>query len=297
MQSAAEQDRQTTLGSRLRDASRVLGSRLEAELLMAMVLDKPRPWLIAHADQAVGVLAQRRFDWLVEKRLEGRPMAQLTGSREFYGREFTVTPDVLIPRPETEHLVEFALSLDLTEPARVADIGTGSGAVALTLAAERPGWTVVATDISAAALAVAAANRDRLALPTVELLHGDMYEPIAGRRFSLIVSNPPYIAHGDPHLDEGDLRFEPRVALTPGADSLGILRRLIEHAPAVLRRDGWLALEHGHDQASAVPEMLLASGFGQVHSIRDLAGIERVTAGRLEHPATRPDERQSSPGP
>jgi len=265
----------------LRNAGRALGSRLEAELLLAMALNRPRAWLLAHGDEPLATLPAERFDWLLERRLQGRPLAQLTGSREFYAREFTVSPDVLIPRPETEHLVEFALTLDLAENSSVVDIGTGSGAVALTLAAERPGWSVIGTDISREALAVATTNRDRLGLHSVELVHGDLYQPVAGRRFKLIVSNPPYVADGDPHLNQGDLRFEPRLALTPGTDGLSVIRMLIEQAPTVLADGGWLGLEHGHDQASAVRELLQSNGYGQVRSIRDLAGIERITAGRL----------------
>lgn len=281
----SESGRRGDLRRHLRHAADALGSRLEAELLIAKALSRPRAWLLAHGEFIPDARECARIAWLLEHRAGGMPIAYLLGEREFYARAFRVGPDVLIPRPETEHLVEFALGLALPAAARIADIGTGSGCIGLTLAAERPGWQVTATDICAKALAVAAANRSALGLEErVELLPGDLFDALDdardGPRFHLIVSNPPYVAHGDGHLHKGDLRFEPGTALVAGRDGLAVLGRLAAGAPARLRPGGWLALEHGHDQAPAVRALLADHGFGEIVSVPDLAGIERVTAGR-----------------
>jgi len=269
-----------TVKELLARAAEVLKSRREAELIAELVLRQSRAWLIAHDDAPVEDRDIERFEALVHERAEGVPIAYLAGSREFYGREFRVNPTVLIPRPETEHLVEWALELALPNTARVADIGTGSGCIILTLAAERPEWHCAATDISAGALAVAAQNRAGLALEGVELLQGNLLSPLAGRELDCIVSNPPYVAAGDPHLKRGDLRFEPEIALSDGDDGLGLIRALIEESLALLVPGGWLLLEHGYDQAAAVRDIFRASGYAQVESKTDLAGIERVTGGR-----------------
>ncbi|MDT8450185.1 MAG: peptide chain release factor N(5)-glutamine methyltransferase [Wenzhouxiangellaceae bacterium] len=270
-----------SLGELLTRAAARLESRREAEILLGLALGRPRAWLLAHGDAKVGPADGARFEALVDRRAGGTPIAYLTGLREFYGREFLVDENVLIPRPETEHLVEFALGLGLPEDARVADIGTGSGCIILTLAAERPGWHCVGTEISHAALKVAADNRDSLGLDRVELLAGDLLDPLESREFELIVSNPPYVAEGDPHLARGDVRFEPAIALATAGDGLTVLRQLIEQAPARLVPAGWLAVEHGYDQAEAVRGMFTAAGYSQVRSIPDLAGIERVTVGKV----------------
>lgn len=269
-----------TLSERIRAAGERLGDRLEAEVLASLAVSRPRRWLYAHGDVHLTSEEAARLDALLQRRLAGTPIAYLEGVREFYGREFRVDPRVLIPRPETEHLVDFALHLRLPDQASVADIGTGSGCIVLTLACERPGWSCVGCDLSEDALAVAAINRAALGLERVELVAGDLLQPIAGRAFDLIVSNPPYVAADDPHLDRGDLVFEPRIALTPGDDGLAILRRLAQESPAHLRPGGWLAVEHGHDQAAAVQELFRQAGFEQVASIPDLAGIARITIGQ-----------------
>lgn len=260
---------------------RLLGNRLEADLLACHAIGRDRSWLYAHGEDALGPEAASTLERLVAQRLEGRPIAHLCGFREFYGREFALDDRVLIPRPETELLVDLALSLPLGETARVCDVGTGSGCVALTLAAERPAWRITATDLSSEALAVAADNRRRLDLERVELIRGDLLEPLREIGVDLIVSNPPYVAENDPHLERGDLRFEPRLALAADADGLGLIERLVEGAPAALRRPGWLAIEHGHDQATAVAALLRRAGFAQIACHCDLAGIERVTLGCL----------------
>ncbi|MGZ5073850.1 MAG: peptide chain release factor N(5)-glutamine methyltransferase [Usitatibacter sp.] len=220
------------------------------------------------------------FAALIDRRTAGEPVAYLLGVREFYGRDFAVGPAVLIPRPETETLVEAALAR-LAPDGACVDLGTGSGAIAVTLACERPGAKVAATDASAAALAVAnenAAAHHR----QIELLQGSWYEPLEARRFDLIVSNPPYVAAGDAHLGEGDLRFEPAQALTDGSrDGLDSIRAIVAGAPDHLAPGGWLLVEHGHDQASAVRALLAARGFRDLVCIADLAGIPRVAGGKI----------------
>jgi release factor glutamine methyltransferase len=255
---------------------------LAAAVLLAHVLNRPRAALITHGELPIEPALATRYRALVGRRVAGEPIAYLTGQREFWSLPLNVTPDVLIPRPETELLVERALAL-LPEPAasgerRVADLGTGSGAVALALASERPAWRLTATDRSEAALAVARGNAARLKLQDIEFLAGDWFAPLAGRRFEAILSNPPYIAGGDAAL--AALRHEPAVALSPGPTGLEALRQLIAQAPAHLERGGWLLLEHGADQADAVAAALVAAGYARVRCHRDLAGRDRVTEGR-----------------
>lgn len=264
----------------LDQAGRRLESRLEADLLMAHAFDRSRGWLYAHGELEPDSATIRQFERLVERRLAGQPIAYLTGSREFFGRSFTVSGAVLIPRPETEHLVETALSLPLPEHAAVVDIGTGSGCIAVSLALESPQWQVTATDISEEALAVATTNSRHLGAESVTLHAGSLYEPISGCKFDLIVSNPPYVAPGDDHLECGDLRFEPNQALEAPDEGLGVIDKLIAGAPDHLEAGGWLALEHGHDQVDMVRKLMLRAGFNEVRSLRDLAGIERIAVGR-----------------
>jgi release factor glutamine methyltransferase len=272
----------TPLCELLDDARERLDSRLEAELLAAFLLGRDRGWLYAHDDEPIGAGTRARFEALLERRLAGQPIAYILGQREFYGRSFLVDDSVLIPRPETELLIDTALTLALPERPRVADIGTGSGCIALTLAAERPNWSVTATDVSEQALVVARHNRARLGLADVAMRRGDLFEPLATERFDLIVANPPYVAHGDPHLEVGDVRFEPETALVAGRDGSRILRRLIAAAGSHLEPRGWLLVEHGHDQADRVRDLYSRAGFAAVESRRDLAGIERVTLGRRD---------------
>lgn len=280
-QTGAMQAADTNLDAWLADAARRLGDRLEAEILAGHVLGHGRAWLYAHREHVPESAQVLRLDELLARRLAGEPIAYLLGVREFWGREFRVGPEVLIPRPETELLVEAALALNLPADARVLDVGTGSGCLALTLAAERPVWTVTATDLSADALAVARVNRELLGLADVELLHGDLYAPVTGRPFDLVVSNPPYVADADSHLERGDVRFEPHLALAAGRNGLAVIRRIVDGAPAVLSPGGRLLLEHGHDQADPVRGLLESGGFVDVRSLPDLAGIARAVSGRI----------------
>ncbi len=266
-----------SIGETVKLQARRLGSRLEAELLLAHGLDRPRAWIYAHADEQVPHPLRERVSALFERRLAGEPVAYIVGVREFYGREFGVDPNVLIPRPETELVVELALQLLPVGPCRLIDVGTGSGCIALTLAAERPAWEITALDLSPGALAVCAANAARLGLARVRRLESDLLAAVTGERFSAIVSNPPYVAAADPHLQTGDLRFEPDRALSAGADGLAVIRRLIEQSRAALAPGGWLILEHGHDQGPAVAGLMRTAGLEQVATHRDLSGLDRVT--------------------
>jgi release factor glutamine methyltransferase len=255
----------------------------EAELLLAHVLAQPRTWLFTHGDRDVGEAEAARFDDLVRRREAGEPVAYLTGQRGFWRFDLAVSPATLIPRPETERLVELALErLPREYAARVADLGTGSGAIALAIAFERPRAHVVATDASADALAIARANAQALQLANVELREGDWFAPLAGERYDLIASNPPYIALDDAHLREGDLRFEPAPALASGTDGLDAIRTIVAAAPAHLQPQGWLLLEHGWDQGAAVRALLADAGFVDVATERDLEQRDRVTLGRLD---------------
>lgn len=253
----------------------------EASLLLALVSGRNRTAQIAHPEAPLSPEAANRFKKLLADRLTGQPMAYLTGVREFYSLEFRVTPDVLIPRPETELLVDLALErAPPAAPGHLLDLGTGSGIIAISLSCQRPDLAMTAVDISAAALAVAAQNNTRLG-GHVQFLQSDWYSALPqGLRFDLIMSNPPYIPAGDPHLKQGDLRFEPAHALTDAADGLRHLRSIIQGAPACLQPDGWLLFEHGYDQAPACRQLLAAAGFSQIQSWPDLAGIERVSGGQ-----------------
>ena len=256
--------------------------RLEARMLLEHVLQKPRSWLLAHDTDAVTPQEGARFLTLAAERRQGKPMAQLLGQREFMGHDFLVTPDVLIPRPETELLVEVGLSaLEGLRNPSVLDMGTGSGAVAISLALARPDAFVVATDLSEKALAVAQDNAQKHSA-RVQWWQGSWYEALPPEgQFELIVSNPPYIVAGDPHLEQGDLRFEPAMALTDGADGLSAIRQIVAGAPGRLKPGGQLWLEHGYDQSAAVQQLMLAAGLKNVQSLPDLAGILRVTGGSL----------------
>ncbi|MBS0320206.1 MAG: peptide chain release factor N(5)-glutamine methyltransferase [Proteobacteria bacterium] len=255
---------------------------VDAQVLLAHVVGQNRAWLIAHAGDALTSTQAHDFFALAKRRRDGEPVAYLVGVREFHGVSLQVTPDVLIPRPETETLVECALAaMQRSDPVSVLDLGTGSGAIALAIAAARPDAIIVATDRSAKALAVARANAARLNLGNVTCVESDWYSALSGRTFDVIVSNPPYIAGGDSHLAEGDLRFEPQDALTPGGDGLSALRRIVHDAPRHLAPGGWLGVEHGYDQSEAVLGLFRDTGFVDVRATRDLAGIPRVASGRL----------------
>ena len=253
----------------------------DAELLLAHALGRSRTWLLAHGDDDIARDNATRFLALVERRATGEPVAYLTGSRGFWTLDLVVTPATLVPRPETELLVELALArIQVDAEARVADLGTGSGAIALAIAKERPRARVVATDASGDALGVARENAERNRIGNVEFRQGDWLAPLAGETFGLIASNPPYIALGDPHLEEGDLRFEPASALSSGVDGLDAIRSIVRDAPAHLCTRGWLLLEHGWGQGEAVRVLLREAGFVEIATERDLEGRDRVTLGR-----------------
>jgi release factor glutamine methyltransferase len=256
-------------------------ARLEARVLAAFAWNVAPAWLIAHDTDPLAEAHIAAFDTLLTRRLGGEPIAYLTGTREFYGRPFRVSPDVLIPRPDTELLVELALArIPPDQTVEVLDLGTGSGCIAITLALERPHARVTAVDRSAAALAIAQHNADSLDA-RVEFLTSDWFDALAGRRFGLIVSNPPYIAAADPHLARGDVRFEPLSALAAGQEGLDDLRKLTAAACAHLSPGGTLLLEHGYDQADAVQALLRKHGMRQPRSWADLAGILRVSGGEV----------------
>jgi len=265
-----------TIGSLLRESGL---PRSEAELLLRTLLGRERAHLIAHAEEAIdSSKARSARDWFARRRT-GVPVPYITGRREFYGVTLRVTPDVLIPRPETELLVELALERIPRASARVLELGTGSGAVALALAKERPGLKIIATDISEAALAVARRNaREHGA--AIDFVHSDWFEALGPGQFDLIVSNPPYVAAGDAHLEQGDLRFEPPLALVAGEDGLACIRKIAERARTCLRPGGWLLLEHGYDQKDRCAELFGEFGYADVEDFDDLARVPRACAGR-----------------
>jgi release factor glutamine methyltransferase len=256
--------------------------RLEAEILLGAALGRTRAWLLSHADERIlDCDATDRYEAYVTRRVHAEPIAYILGEKEFWSLTLEVTPDVLIPRPETELVVELALQrLPPDTPCRVLDLATGSGAIALAIAQARPQAQVMATDNSAAALAVATRNRDRHRLANVTLRHGSWFEPVAGERFDLIVSNPPYIDAADPRVEPAVRRFEPPGALFTADGGLAALRVIATSSGAHLVRGGSLVVEHGDTQGSAVCELLQRSGFTDVTTHRDLAGLERCTVAR-----------------
>ncbi len=273
----------TTLSTALRQAQAQGLDRLDAQLLLLHVLGQEahdRAWLLAHDSDALPAAAEGRLAALVSRRAAGEPLAYIIGQREFFGLDLEVSPSVLIPRPDTEILVEWALAhlpLSPEPPMAVLDLGTGSGAIALALKAQRPGAQVQALDRSEAALDVARRNAARLGLD-ITFTQGNWLQG-NHQRYHLIVANPPYVADADPHLPA--LAHEPRQALTAGTEGLDDLRTIIASAPAHLHPDGHLLLEHGHDQATRVRQLLHTAGFDDIASRRDLAGIERCSGGRL----------------
>ena len=263
-----------TVGALLRASTL---STLEARALLAHQLGVSREQLVARPELLVAPDDAQQFAQWVERRQRGEPLAYLLGEKEFYGRMFAVSAAVLIPRPETELLVEAALALGLRDDAHVLDLGTGSGCIGITLALERPRWQIVATDQSSHALVVARQNKEKLRANNVEFRAGNWFAA-APERFDLIVSNPPYVAAGDAHLDA--LRYEPLPALVSEANGLGCLYTIIEDAASHLVAGGFLALEHGHDQATAIRDRLVTAGWLEVQTLQDMASIDRVTMAR-----------------
>lgn len=276
----------TTIAQALQRAVRQLAghdsARLDAEVLLMHVLDKPRSHLHAWPEKVLTETELARLDSLLQRRAAGEPVAHLTGRREFWSLTLEITPDTLIPRPDTECLVEQALArLPAGPPLRVADLGTGSGAIVLALASERPEWQLYAVDRSPACLAVARRNARRLGLGGVHFLLGDWGAALADASLDAIVSNPPYVAAADPHLQQGDVRHEPLAALASGKDGLDDIRRLAGDAARVLKPGGRLFLEHAPGQSRDIHNLLKNHNFQDIRAVRDLAGRERVTEARL----------------
>ena len=279
--------------------SRCAIEKREAQILLAHVLGVSRASIIANCDRILDGTQEQRANQLLARRAAGEPIAYLIGLREFYGRDFVVSPATLIPRPETEIIVEQALAClsgqislempadigfthrNISVSARILDLGTGSGAIAISLALERPHMMIVAADVSCDALLVAKNNAQRLNA-AVDFVESNWYQDLAGRKFDLIVSNPPYVAGNDVHLSQGDLRFEPQTALTDKSpDGLASIRAIVFGAPPHLKAGGWLLFEHGYDQSNACRELLLKAGFVNLTSVNDLAGIPRVAGGQI----------------
>ena len=255
-------------------------ARIEVQSLLQHVLQARRSYLLAHPEQLLNEAQQASYDEFLERRLHGEPIPYILGEREFFGLSFKVTPATLIPRPETELLVELALQLmPRNRKCSVLDMGTGSGAIALSIAHARPDAAVVAVDTSEAALQVAGENAARLGIRNIRLLQSDWFAALSGQSFDLIVANPPYVAAGDKHLTQGDVRFEPLSALASGKDGLDDIRCIVEQAGKYLEHGAWILFEHGYEQAAQVRGIMLQYGFGEVFSTRDIAGIERVSGG------------------
>ena len=267
----------TALGNATESLREVSESpRLDAELLLARALDVPRSYLFAHADEEMDAAAAERFEDTINRRVDGMPLAYITGEREFWSMSLIVSPATLVPRPETEVLVDQALlRIPMDVQLRVLDLGTGSGAIALAIARERPLCEVVATDVSEDALAVAKVNAREHAIPNIEFIHGSWIEPVSEQMFDVIVSNPPYVANDDPHLD--CLKHEPHLALASGDDGLDAIRIIAAGAGTILNPGGTLLLEHGAEQHAAIAETLSANGWIETVLARDFSGLPRVT--------------------
>jgi release factor glutamine methyltransferase len=280
-----------TIGYFTRQTSKTLSSQLNLERkealneihsLLQHLFNVDRAWIISHEQDSLTDSQYEEINALVNSRLSGQPIAYILGSREFYGLQLKTTPATLIPRPDTEALVEAALAKILPHSkAHILDLGTGTGAVALAIASNRQDCTVTAVEAFAGALSVAEENAQNLSLSNVRLLASDWFAALKGERFDVIVSNPPYIAQNDVHLTQGDLRFEPISALASGVDGLDDIRKIIQDAPDYLNPNGWLMLEHGYDQAHAVAALLNARGFSKVAHAKDIAGTLRVTFGAI----------------
>lgn len=254
--------------------------RLDAEVLMCHVLGVSRAWLYTWGDREAEPLVRARFEALVAARAQGRPVAHLVGEREFWGLTLKTSDATLIPRPDTECLVEAALARGAAEEGQLVDLGTGTGAIALAFASERPGWQVTGVDLSPQAVALAADNAARLGLSRVRFLQSDWFAALSGEHFSLVVANPPYLADDDPHLAQGDVRFEPRSALVAGDEGLADLCWLVGEARDHLVPGGWLLLEHGLEQGAAVRQALEDAGYSDVTTLQDLGARDRVSLGR-----------------
>jgi release factor glutamine methyltransferase len=265
-----------TISEVLRTASQQIQNALEAEILLAHTLNVTRTYLMTWPEKFINEEAEKIFFAVIEQRKQGEPIAYLIGHKEFWSLDLIVTKDVLIPRPETELLVELALKLIEKKHAVIADLGTGSGAIALALAHERPDWEIHAIDISEAALNVAKQNASKLKLTNIIFHQGDFCQALPEKKFDAILSNPPYVAENDPHLSQGDLRFEPKSALQSGEKGLQDLYRIIHDARPFLKEGGWLMVEHGSDQGVQVASFFVKGGYNNPQQYKDLAGLDRV---------------------
>ncbi len=274
-----------TIESALNEASQRLSqfdeARFEAQLLLSHVLQVSRTYLYAHANQLLSVFQQKKFLMLIERRCEGVPIAYLLGHRAFWSMDLEVNPSTLIPRPETECLIEIALKILPKEPISILDLGVGSGAIAIALALERPGWKLTGTDISCEALAIAEKNMRKYGIKNLELKQSNWCLSLPVQQFDAIVSNPPYIAEGDAHLQA--LKYEPLAALVAGPDGLSAIRTIIHQAKRYLKDNGWLLLEHGYNQAKKVQNLLKVNSYKEIATFADLNQVMRVTIGRNCH--------------
>ncbi len=258
-----------------------IDARFEAQLLLQHLLSVNRAWLIAHENDTLAADVQAEFEQLINRRANGEPIAYIVGSREFYGLNLEVTPATLIPRPDTEILVDAALNkIPADKSLQILDLGTGTGAIALAIAQQRPQTQVTAVDASQAALEVAISNSKQLHIANIHFLLSDWFNNLNGRLFDVIVSNPPYIENSDAHLNQGDLRFEPASALASGADGLDDTRCIIDSCLLHLKPQGWLMLEHGYNQAAAVADLMAQIGLVNIETFKDLGGNDRVTIGK-----------------
>ncbi len=274
-----------TLDALLRSAKNSLSTKhesaaVDAEILLCHVIGKNRSFIHTWPEHTLSQQQQDHYQKIIEQRLSGQPVAYLIGTRDFWSLELNVCSDVLIPRPDTERLVELALEkIPANARWKVADLGTGSGAIALAIASERSDCRLYAVDRSARALKIAQSNTRKLQINSIEFIEGHWFEPLTGKQFDIIVSNPPYISEQDIHLKQGDVRFEPASALVSGKDGLDDIRMIISSAPFFLKQGGWLLLEHGYDQAGSVRNLLTLENYDQVTTYQDLAGNNRVTLG------------------
>ncbi|MFL2530595.1 MAG: peptide chain release factor N(5)-glutamine methyltransferase [Porticoccaceae bacterium] len=258
--------------------------QLDCELLLCHALEVDRTWLRTWPENQVSVTQQALFESLLDQRVNGTPVAYLIGTRGFWSMDLNVSSDTLIPRPETELLVEIALNLSIPNKACGLDLGTGSGAIALALASERLDMQWIAVDSQQGAVELAQSNCDQQQLTNVSIFQSSWFDAIKApnNKFDLIVSNPPYIAVADPHLSQGDVRFEPSTALVSGVDGLNDIKIIVRQSPSYLNANGWLILEHGYNQGQSVRELMLAAGFSQVVTKQDYNNLDRVTLGQWQ---------------